>query len=182
MQNNNCSNCQMMNNMSTSNTKIDLQNSEFEKYYPEIYKVVYPMIRTKCKKVKDNITKDDIENITDEIYNAIEINETTNININMTNQVTTTKMQTRVTRKSEVNIPPPKRETNEENKTRQINNGLRDLIKILLIRELINRPVIPGGRPPISPRPPIRPPFNPSPGRPPFNRDELNPDFDLYEY
>ena len=68
---------------------------------------------------------------------------------------------------------------------RQLNGGLRDLIQILLIRELLNRRR-PPFRPPMpnppgpGPRPPMRPPFGPGPGRPPFNRDfgSFN---DLYE-
>lgn len=57
-----------------------------------------------------------------------------------------------------------------------MNGGLRDLIQILLIRELLNRRR-PPFRPPMpnppgpGPRPPMRPPFGPGPGRPPFNRD-----------
>lgn len=61
------------------------------------------------------------------------------------------------------------------NEKRQINSGLRDLIQILLIRELLNR-----RRPPVSPHPPMRPPFRPGPGRPPFNREFSNFN-DLYE-
>lgn len=58
----------------------------------------------------------------------------------------------------------PKRET------RQFNSGLRDLVKILLIRELLNRPR------PFPPRPPVIPPMPPGPGprppRPPFGPGE----------
>lgn len=73
----------------------------------------------------------------------------------------------------------------EKDGKRGPNPVLRDLIKILLLRELINssphhpRPQFPGG----NPRPPIRPPFN-SPGfnnQRPFFRDfELN-NSDIYE-
>ena len=49
------------------------QVQNLEKYYPEIYKIVYPMITKKCENVREsNITKDDIENMTDEIYYALE--------------------------------------------------------------------------------------------------------------
>ena len=79
----------------------------------------------------------------------------------------------------------------EDRQTR--NQGLQDLIKILLIRELINnsgfRP-----RPPAPPRPPVpppppprpgrppRPPMGPGPGRPPFNRSMYEQDYGIYEY
>ena len=73
---------------------------------------------------------------------------------------------------------------------RQIRNqGLQDLIKILLIRELINnsgfrpRPPAPPRsqvppRPPRPPRPPMRPPMGPGSGRPPRPRGGEN---DIYE-
>ncbi len=61
------------------------------------------------------------------------------------------------------------------------NKGLQDLIRILLIRELLGRP---GNRPPMPPhRPPMRPPFPPGgPGqgpRPPIM--PRNAYYDLYE-
>ena len=48
------------------------------------------------------------------------------------------------------------------------NSGLQDLIKILILRELLQRPR-PPFRPPAPPRPPMRPPFGPPPppARPP---------------
>ena len=74
----------------------------------------------------------------------------------------------------------------------QRNTGLNDLIRILLIRELLGRPGFPGqgGRPPRPrpPRPPMRPPMGPPPrpqprpgmGMGPFNRfDQYE---ELYEY
>ena len=75
----------------------------------------------------------------------------------------------------------------ETNEKRQFNSGLRDLVKILLIRELLNRPRPP--RPPVRPpmpprppRPPMRPPFGPGPGgRPPFPREFEIDNYDLYE-
>ena len=51
------------------------------------------------------------------------------------------------------------------------NNGLCDIIRILLVRELLGGPNRPGNRPPFPPpyRPGPRPPFGPGPGpRPPF--------------
>lgn len=73
----------------------------------------------------------------------------------------------------------------EKDEKRGPNPVLRDLIRILLLRELINsfprppRPPFPGG----NPRPPMRPPFN-QPGfnnQRPFFRDfELN-NPDIYE-
>ena len=87
----------------------------------------------------------------------------------------------------------------ESKEDRQItfrNSTLRDIIRILLLREFIGRPGFPGGRPPRPPiRPPMgppRPPMRPSMGPPTrpqprpgvggFNRMEFGQYDDLYEY
>ena len=71
-----------------SNINISGNNVELENSYPEIYKIVYPMITKKCENVREsNITKDDIENMTDEIYYALESRNETQININLRNDV-----------------------------------------------------------------------------------------------
>lgn len=127
----------------------DFQNNtiDLERGYPEIYKVLYPMITTKCNNVNiDLITDEDIMNMTDEIYNAFE---------------NTDKRQ---------NINNEK----DEDK-RQTNSVLRDLIQILLIRELLNR-----RRRPRPPRPPMLGP-GPRPPRPPMqgpgSRPPMRPNF-----
>lgn len=157
-------------------------NTELEKCYPEIYKIVYPMITKKCSEVRSSLTNDDIENMTDEIYYALEDRNEIQLNINLTNDVRTTQSNAAkiVDKKPEVEI---KEVTQEKRQTRQINRGLRDLIKILLIRELLNRPnrpPMPGPRPPM--RPPVRPPFRPGVGRFPFNREFETSNYDIYEY
>lgn len=166
---------------------------ELEKCYPEIYKIVYPMVTTKCSNVRNSVTNDDIENMTDEIYYALEERNEIQLNINLTNEVRTNELSNTskmANKKPEVKVtesPEGKRET------RQINRGLRDLIKILLIRELLNRPRRPhnphppmhgpghgGPRPPS--RPPMRPPFGPRPGGMPFNREFETSNYDIFEY
>ena len=107
------------------------RDNELEECYPEIYKIVYPMVQKRCNNRKERINNEDIENMTDEIYFAVEQNN------------------------------------RNRRQTRQINRGLRDLIKVLLIRELLNRPGIPNKplfpmHPPFpGPRPPMRPPIRP---------------------
>ena len=69
------------------------------------------------------------------------------------------------------------------------NQGLRDLIKILILRELLNRPGF-RPRPPMpspprppfppgqnQPRPPMPPPQRPGFGRPIYNRDLYEQDY-----
>lgn len=169
----------------TFNTNINISgnNVELENSYPEIYKIVYPMVAKKCENMRgESITKDDIQNMTDEIYYALETKNETRVNINLTNDVSTKNITRTESRRPDVKISETKGDNSEK---RQINSGLRDLIQILLIRELLNRRR-PPFRPPMpnppgpGPRPPMRPPFRPGPGRPPFNRD-LGSFSDLYE-
>lgn len=156
-------------------------NNELEQCYPEIYKIVYPMIRKKCINITRSVTNDDIENMTDEIYYALEERNETQVNINLTNEVRTTRtnIPKSTEKKAETKITET---TGEYRETRQFNRGLRDLIKILLIRELLNRRRRPPFRPPFpGQRPPMRPPFEPGPGRMPFNRDFEIDNSDLFE-
>ena len=149
----------------------NMQNDELEDCYPEIYKLVYPMVQKACIQNQGQITREMIENMTDEIYFAIEDNQITEDRGKETNNIA------------------------EKTEDRQIgirNRTLNDLIRILLLRELLGRPGFPGRppRPPMRPpmgHPPMRPgPYPPRPGMRPFNRslyenfeNEYN---DLYEY
>lgn len=163
-------------NMATS--RQNNNNTELESCYPEIYKIVYPMVAKACDSNTRPVTRELIENMTDEIYFAIEGNDEVNININLTNEIknnTVTNNTNREENRADVKI----KESKENRETRQINRGLRDLIKILLLRELLGRPGFPGGN-----RPPVRPPRPPFPGGP-GPRPHMRPrnlDYDIYEY
>lgn len=129
-------------NITNENSKRELEDC-----YPDIYNIVYPIIQNTCKKNTRSITKDLIEDMTNEIYNQ-------------------------VIQKDEVRLQGQTNIKNSENtkETRHFNKNLSDLIKILLIRELLKRPIMPGPRPPYPPMPP-RPPIRP------YNRET-----DIYEY
>lgn len=170
-------NYNMNSNMNT------ISDMELESCYPEIYKIVYPMVCKKCDSVRMSVTNDDIQNMTDEIYFALEERNDIQVNINLTNEVRgTEKNSSNLTgttdKKPDVKIS----ETSIKNReTRQFNRNLRDLIQILLIRELLGRrrrrPPMPG------PRPPMRPPFRPGfgPGGTMFNRDYEISNYDIFE-
>lgn len=162
------------------NNDFRMENREkLENCYPEIYKLVYPMVLKKCQNSRATITADDIDNMTDEIYYALENKEGIELNINLTNSVSNSRdmnlqnlneKRDKSNNKTEIKI----KEKTEKRETRQINKGLRDLIKILLLRELLNRP---GQRPPMpgpGPYPPVRPPM-PGPGPRPPVRPPLPP-------
>lgn len=175
-------NYNMTSNMNTNymNTTSDM---DLESCYPEIYKIVYPMVCKKCDSVRMPVTNDDIQNMTDEIYFALEGRAEVQLNINLGNEVRSSEISNTNVAKTADKKPDVKiSETSSQNReTRQFNRNLRDLIQILLIRELLRRrrrrPPIPG------PRPPMRPPFRPGfgPGGMMFNRDFEMSNYDIFE-
>lgn len=165
-----------------SNNYDTRENSELESCYPEIYKIVYPMITKKCNEVRGNFANEDIERMTDEIYYALDEQNGIQLNINLKNDVRTVSQQNipkMPDKKADVKI---KEVTEEKRETRQFNSSLRDLIKILLIRELLRRRR-PPMRPPM-PNPGQRPPMRPPMARnviQPFNREYQPYEYDIYE-
>ncbi len=167
-----------------------MMEEELEECYPEIYKVVYPMVQKACIKNTKPITKKLIDDIVNEIYVNIEPSDQININVNVgnTSKINSYSSEREVKGVTSTRSPEVKsdvRETRGEprpKETRQRNFLLNDLIRILVLRELIGRPGRPGGnRPPQ--RPPMRPPY-PGPGmRPPMRpRGDYDYNYGFYEY
>lgn len=140
-----------------------IQKQELENCYPEIYRILYPMIQKACNQNTRPITRELVDSMTDEIYFAIEDKEM---------------------------LENRDKEENTEDRQIRRNTNLNDLIRILILRELLGRPGFPGGRPPRPrpPRPPMRPPMGPPPrpqprpGMGPFNRQTYGQYDDLYEW
>lgn len=166
----------MMPNRITS-MQDNQSNEMIEACYPEIYKVVYPMVNKACCNITAPVTPELIEKLTNEIYLSVESDNEINVTINLNNEVGT-KLGNRSS-----NVAETKKEYENRGEDRQFRNrGLQDLIRILLIRELLRRPGRPGNRPPMPPnRPPMmRPPFPPMGG--PGNMMPRYQDFsDIYE-
>ena len=122
--------------------------------YPEIYKIVYPMVCKACNMhIHQELTKELLEQMIDDIYKNVEP-EADNRNAS-----------TRIPLKNgDVRNPNSKDPEPVIKETRQTNYLLRDLIKILLLKEW-GRPHRPPYRPPMPPPPPQRPANQ---GRPPF--------------
>lgn len=142
-------------------------NSELESMYPEIYKKINPVVCEVCERNKTPITKEIIENMVEEVYQRIEINNEIWLKINVDEAGTQKEIQNRATNaktNTVRNVPEveAKRQVSQtENRQRRPNNPLlRDLIRILILNRILG-----GGFPIRPPRP--RPPF-PGPGRPPF--------------
>lgn len=168
----NYQNTNMLNASQFDDLYEDVSDLDLEDYYPEIYKNIYPLIRKKCDNIsKSDITKEFIENVCEDIYNEFQEKSEIEININLKNEIKTTNMMRSTTRKPDTRI---KENTTEKRETRQRDNRLMDVIKILLIRELLDRHNRPNrsnrpNRPPFPPnnRPPMPPPFPPN-NRPPI--------------
>ena len=125
---------------------IMTEADEYSDLYPDIYKLIYPMV---CKVCSDNgyreITKDLIDKMTEEIYLNFEAED-------RQSQSLRTPLKNGDVRNPNAKEP----ETRQE--TRQSNFLLKDLIKILILREMLQRrpnrpPFPPQGRPPMPPRP-----------------------------
>ncbi len=174
---------QMYQNEYLNPSQINMRN-DLEEFYPEIYKIIYPMVKKACEGNMRANSREEIEQMTDEIYSAIEDSNQINVNINLGNTISTTntnRTQNRneihkeeIQNKSFEKTDLENRNVEEESRRRPRNNNLRDLIKILLIRELLGRPHdhFPP-RPPHHPRPPMRPPIMPR---------NYQPLYDIYEY
>lgn len=127
-----------------------------EEMYPEIYKIIYPMVKKACNRNTRSVSSDLIDEMAEDIYSNIETNNVISLNINVEN----------LGNENNRGGEETKKEVEEKNlENRSIENRKRkgllfDFIKVLLIRELLDR--CPGNRP----RPP-RPPRPNYPGRPP---------------
>ncbi len=130
----------------------ELIDQDLTEFYPEIYKIVYPMVCKTCNlNSGKSITNDLLNQMIDEIYKNVEPEES---------------MQTvrAPLKNGDVRNPNSKDPEPVIKETRHTNYLLKDLIKILLLREW-GRPARPPYRPPMPPPMPPRPGNN---GRPPM--------------
>ena len=137
----------------TNDLPIYKQEQYLTKFYPEIYKMTYPMVCKICN-INSNkeLTNELLENMIDEIYKNLEPEEEVR-----------TKNNLPPLKNGDVRNPNSKEFEINTKETRHNNSLLRDLIKILILKEW--------GRPN---RPPMRPPF-PPPGRPPMGHTPPRP-------
>lgn len=92
------------------NIKTYQDTKELEEYYPQIYKIINPVVLEICNKYTKPISKDVFENIVEEIYKKIELN-------------------VEIRKVSETEI-----------RQRRPNNSLlRDLIRILILNQILER-------------------------------------------
>ena len=110
---------------------------ELEDCYPEIYKIVYPMVRKVCAKNNNyrGYSKLDIDRMVEEVYSNIEVNDAVELNITLNNDVRGSGSKEEAQEADTTNS-----EKRGENRQIRRNNGLNDLIRILILRELLGRP------------------------------------------
>lgn len=131
---------------------INYEESELKSCYPEIYKVIYPIICQKCDGNAKPFTTELVEQMTDEIYDMVE--PTTVVNVKVEMQKTETNRNNNSSSNSDRSKTAKNKEENRAvnmQEDRRHNSTLRDLIKILILNRIL-------GNRPIHPRPP-RPPF-----------------------
>ena len=172
-------------------------SSEIMDLYPDIYKIINPMVCKICEANSKPITRELVEQMTDEIYLNIE-NDTTieedvvNVRVNLPPTKPESKSNNRQGRTRDLNNENSSSKKIRDNRQENVNNvndlnkvgdsqnriirpfrknnTLRDLIKILILNQLL------GGRRPHRPNPP-RPPFpgNPGPRLGPGPRPPIQP-------
>lgn len=102
-------------------------SEDIERLYPEVYRVVYPMVCSACDRIQfpnNPVSEDMIVRMTDDIYDRVEADGRINIEVNVT---------------TEVRESNDRQISNETRQRRPRNRFLRDLIRILLLRELFRR-------------------------------------------
>lgn len=120
----NCPNMGM--NMQTPYQDMNQACDDLERMYPDTYRIVYPMVVSACDMVTMPVTEEMVDRMTDDIYDRAASDSRISIDINIglesredsnDRQISNQSMQRR-----------PRR-----------NRFFRDLIRILLLRELLRR-------------------------------------------
>ena len=141
---------------------VQMQDN-IEDLYPDIYKIVNPIVCRVCQNNNRPITNDLIEQMISQVYNSIKADDINIVNINIeTGDVVNRETNNRAQENKDSKLSKEKIESRSSDETRsqrQNNPLLRDLIRILLLNRLF------GNQRPM-PRPPVRPPFPGGPGFP----------------
>ena len=134
-----------------------------EDLYPDIYKIVNPLVCKVCQNNTKPITNDLIEQMISQVYSNIKADDINIVNINVeTGDVVNKEINNRAQENRDSKSSKEKLDSrgSDENRNRRPNNPLlRDLIRILILNRLFGNQR-PGNRPP------MRPPFPGGPGFP----------------
>lgn len=146
--------------MPTYNINNRMVKDNIEDLFPDVYKIINPMVCKVCQNNTRPITNELVEQMTMEVYSNIEADEINVVNVNIetrdsnsaktVNQKQTENREVKDSKKQQGSSE--NRSTSESRAPRVNNPLLRDLIKILILNQLLGGGIFPG-------RPPIRPPF-----------------------
>lgn len=107
--------------------------SNIEDLYPDIYKVVNPVISKICKKNTKPITEDVLEDMVTEVFNNVNIDDINIVNINIETK------DTRKTSSKDIRENKENKDNRDDRRRRPNNQILRDLIKILILNQILSR-------------------------------------------
>lgn len=121
--NTNCPNM-YMNTQNPYQTTFQVTDN-LERMYPETYRIIYPMIVSSCNMISMPITEEMIDRMTDDIYDRAIADSRINVDINV-------EVETR---------DDNSKQTSDESRQRRPRRNpiFRDLIRILLLREILGR-------------------------------------------
>ncbi len=118
--------CGSMSPSMFSHSNMDTcSDDDLERMFPEVYRVVYPMVCFACDNIRAPVTEEMVDMMTDDIYDRVEADGRINVEISF---------EFRSSESNNKNV----RETRQR-RPRRRNRFLRDLIRILLLRELLRR-------------------------------------------
>lgn len=122
-----CSNMYCPNMCMNPYQNIPQATDYLERMYPDTYRIVYPMVVSACRMVSMPITEEMLDRMTDDIYDRAAADSRINIDINIEIESRDDSDSRQIS-----NITGGRR-------PRRRNRFFRDLIRILLLRELLGR-------------------------------------------
>ena len=125
---------------------------ELEDCYPQIYKMINPIVCEVCDRHINASTKEEVEKIVEEVYQKVIVNNQITLMLNIDNRSIEKTENIRTNSNRIINNEPVRQIKEVENRQRKPNNNqfLRDLIRILILNRILGGGQ---GRPP-RPRPP----------------------------
>lgn len=121
----NCSNM-CTNNNQTPYSNISQSSDYLERMYPDTYRIVYPMVVSACNMATMPVTEEALDKMTDDIYDRAATDARINVDINIGIE-------------SRDNNNYRQFPDDFRRRPRRRNRFFRDLIRILLLRELLRR-------------------------------------------
>ncbi|MCL2860298.1 MAG: hypothetical protein FWF46_07105 [Oscillospiraceae bacterium] len=100
-------------------------DQDLERMYPDIYRIVYPMVVIACNNISMPLTEDMLNRMVDDIYDRVQATGRVNMDMNFEDEFRNESRQF------------PGEFTRE--RPRRRNRFGRDLIRVLLLRELLDR-------------------------------------------